>query len=571
VSLLVKIFRGKTTATKEAGNKLQLKTSGSSALIASAFLLPGVVLLAYGWSLFNSPAFGSLADQSYHLALAQEYAEAAQAGEFPPRWAAGLNGGRGAPTFVVYPPLFSMLTAGLNSLTDSPRNALRAAVLVTALGGFWAVFYLARSNLSVTRSLIAGALALLLPGPTMLALGRGMYPNFAALVWVALAAGATQRLVLGRSVRANQAVLVIALSGLLLTHALTAFMTGILLVATLPFLLFRIERRVLLRCCEAVLLAMFITAWYWIPLLEAGSYLRLEYLTRSHPYLESTLWGAAPDATAYEENWTVLNLVGKGMVIAQSILSLFVFFALKDAALAGTGAPSAAKLDSSPRPPWVFLDLLPWIAGFALLAAIDPAARLLVELPRFSMVQFSWRWQLFVSLWCAVGLASLPRRPLSFVAAALGAIVLLFFSPLLSSVDRLPASSTALSAEISKDDLDALDPSIRAAYGANAIELRPIGSDSAYYLPAPYGQVSVLAGQAAVNATTLQPGRRLYTVEAASPSTLRFVTYHCPGWRALLDDAEHPITAEPETGLQLIDVPAGTHRLELSYEVRWGW
>jgi len=497
------------------------------ALVAAEFLLPGLVLLAYGWSLFNSPSFGSLADQPYHLALAREYEQAMQAGEVPPRWAAGLNGGRNAPTFVVYPPLFSMLTAALMSLTESPRNALRAAVLITAMGGFWAVFYLSRGWLSATRSLLAGALVLLLPGTTMLALGRAMYPNFAALGWIALATAALQRLQSGRSVRANQAVLAVALAGLVLTHALTAFMAGILLVVTLPILLHRIERWVLLRCCAAVPPAMFITAWYWIPLLEAGSYLRLDYLTWSHPHLESTLWGPASDATAYEQNWIFLNLVGKGIVVAQSILSLFVFLAVKDAARLESAEQSMVKAASSARPRLVFLDLLPWISGFGLLAAIDPVARLLVEAPRFSMVQFSWRWQIFVSLWCAVGLASLPRRPLSLVAAALGGVVLLFFSP---------------------------------------IELRPARSDSAYYLPAPYGQVSVLAGQAAVKAGSLRPGRRTYAVEASGPSTLWFVTYHCSGWGAILNGVEHPITVEPETGLQLIDVPAGFHRLELNYK-----
>ena len=73
---------------------MPLKNSGRSVRVAAGFFLPGLVLLAYGWSLFNSPAFGSLADQPYHLALAQEYEQALRAGEFLPRWAAGLNGGR---------------------------------------------------------------------------------------------------------------------------------------------------------------------------------------------------------------------------------------------------------------------------------------------------------------------------------------------------------------------------------------------------------------------------------------------------------------------------------------------
>ena len=69
----------------------------------------------------------------------------------------------------------------------------------------------------------------------------------------------------------------------------------------------------------------------------------------------------------------------------------------------------------------------------------------------------------------------------------------------------------------------------------------------------------------------LAASHRSYTVKASSTSTLRFVTYHCPGWRAKLNGLEHPIDVEAQTGLQLIDVPAGSHRLELSYEVPWSW
>ena len=74
---------------------------------------------------------------------------------------------------------------------------------------------------------------------------------------------------------------------------------------------------------------MFITAWYWMPLLEAGSYLRLEYLELQPPLPREHLVGARQIRfdQAYEQNWTFLNLVGKGIVVAQSILSLFIILA----------------------------------------------------------------------------------------------------------------------------------------------------------------------------------------------------------------------------------------------------
>ena len=127
---------------------------------------------AYSWSLWGSAAFGSLADQAYHLELAREFEQAWRGGDFPPTWAAGANGGRGSVGFVVYPPFFAFLTACWMRLGASAVDSLGLAVLTAAGGAFGAVFYLARAWLSWRRSLLAAVMVLLLPGVTFPTLAR---------------------------------------------------------------------------------------------------------------------------------------------------------------------------------------------------------------------------------------------------------------------------------------------------------------------------------------------------------------------------------------------------------------
>jgi hypothetical protein len=146
----------------------------------AAVLAVSGVLGIYSWSLWGSPGFGLMADQAYHLHLAEQFDRAWRDGDFPPRWAASANGGRGSVGFVVYPPFFAFLTACWLRLGASAVEALRLAVLTATAATLGSVLYLARGWLSWRRSLVAAVTALLLPGVTFVALGRGMFPNYAA-------------------------------------------------------------------------------------------------------------------------------------------------------------------------------------------------------------------------------------------------------------------------------------------------------------------------------------------------------------------------------------------------------
>lgn len=525
------------------------------------------VIGAYSWSLWGSPAFGSLADQPYHRAFAEEFDQAWCDGDFPPRWAAGANGGRGSVGFVVYPPFFAFVTACWLRLGVSVTEALRLAVLTAVAGVFGAVYDLARGWLSHRRSVLAAALVLLLPGVTFVALGRGMYPNFAALGWVALLAAASQRALLGQRARRNAIVAVVAAAGLVLTHTLTAYLLAILVLVISPLLWRVLGLRGMIRAAGLAFVAAGLTAWYSAPLIQAGSYTRLDYLGDSHRYRDSVFGGgSAGGGAVFEQDWVFLNDLGRYVVVAQSLLALVVALVLTDNRVDGSrGDPGDGRRI-------LFLRSLPWTAGFAFLAATAPGAALLLQLPRAGMIQFSWRWQLLVSLWCGVGVAALPWEKRSALPAAVAAATVLVFSPLLSRSEALPRENSGdLPAVLSRAEFEALPALDRAAYAGNLIELRPNGVDTRYYLPAEFGRVEVMRGTARVNSAVLRTSYREYLVEAVGKAAVRLVTYYAPGWSARLNEDAIPITMEKATGLQLVEVPDGVHRLVVEYRAPRPW
>ncbi len=106
-------------------------------------------------------------------------------------------------------------------------------------------------------------------------------------------------------------------------------------------------------------------------------------------------------------------------------------------------------------------------------------------------------------------------------------------------------------------------------YTANQIYFRPVGSDFNLYPPAKQpGGLSLVNGKGSVTVEKLKIADREFLIETTSPTQARVETYNHPNWIARLDDDEVEIKSETGTGLMLIDVPAGNHKLSLNFEAR---
>ncbi len=56
-----------------------------------------------------------------------------------------------------------------------------------------------------------------------------------------------------------------------------------------------------------------------------------------------------------------------------------------------------------------------------------------------------------------------------------------------------------------------------------------------------------------------------YSFESAQPFRARFLTFYFPGWEARLDGQPFPLSVEQDSGLIIVDIPAGQHVLQLTF------
>jgi hypothetical protein len=210
-------------------------------------------------------------------------------------------------------------------------------------------------------------------------------------------------------------------------------------------------------------------------------------------------------------------------------------------------------------------------------------------LPGLKFIQFHWRFQPFVALGCAllaavaVGCWRQMNKHLRMLAVA-GLTWLLIASAVFTfliarleekEVNREQVNSVLTAPEAkpitieegrrlqNEDDMKYLP------YSANQLYFRPTGSDFILYPPtAKPGGAALVKGSGRLTTEMLEIARREFLIESTEATQARIETYNHPNWHARLNGNEIYIELVTGTGLMLIDVPAGQHRLSLAFEAR---
>ncbi len=109
-------------------------------------------------------------------------------------------------------------------------------------------------------------------------------------------------------------------------------------------------------------------------------------------------------------------------------------------------------------------------------------------------------------------------------------------------------------------------------YTSDQIFFRPVGAELIFYPPVDQvGGLSLIAGRGRVVTQQLRIAHREFRFENEEPVRARIETYHYPNWVARLDGHVTQIAAESGSGLMLVDLPAGTHTLNLDFETVNPW
>jgi hypothetical protein len=548
----------------------------ASLLFATWFFIGALLSLAR----ITHPAFGIQGDLPLHYHAVRSFERSVSEGDFSPRWAGLLEGGRGDARFTFYPPLSCWLCVLLmKAFGIDTLASLKIGSLLILIFAQISAYIFAREFFSRRSSLIASITWVLLPAYPLITLHRAFFANALALSIVPLAMLGAHFLLVGERRARGFALFALSCSAIVLSHTITTYLTAIAIgIMTLVYLP-NLGWRAVARLAGAGAVTLTLTIFFLWPQQVEASWIQIGLQTVQQNYHNYFLFAKSPDTSFYRQVWSDINYVASIITILQTLMAILLGLLCRKIL--------SLKAASSPLTAIAWLGVV--MAIFGLIISLPISEIVWRYAPGFKFIQFPWRFQPLVALGCGL-LAATARElwptlnPKSRVriSAALTWIVIIsaIFTAQLalitqSNVTRAQALDLLLAPNAkqitSEERQKRLGDEDLAyiSYSANEFYYRPNGADSSYHPPALQpGGLSIISGRARVSSQKLQIAHREFLIEGEESAIARIETYNYPHWVARLDGREVKIGAEQGSDLMLLDLPAGRHRLTLDYEVR---
>ncbi len=487
--------------------------------------------------LLRNGALPSGDDTLFHLQFADGMARGLADGVLHPRWMSEANRGFGSAALMNYPPLGGYLVGATSLLTGDLVSAFHLVLfLLTALSG-WAFYYCARSFATPAASLLATVLYLLAPYRLIDLHARFAFAEFLAFLWLPWLIKSLLDL-WQRPSRAGWTGLVIASTGLVVTHVLTAYMV---LVAVGPVVLWILLRhrqwRSTLWLAAAGGVVFALTAFYLMPLVIEPALTHTEHLT-------DAWWGDWRGNFLFSEptSPTAVTQPIRPLVESSFWYSLALFL------LSGR---LARRVEN--RVVQIFV-----VAGaIAVFLQLSLSAVFWRLVPGMALLQFPWRFQSLLVLFSCLLLAAAATRirwtsGLLVGAATVAAVLFAVF--LWRGIGYNVTAATLETAEISRLVFKEHLP--RGVEDWRLFERLPLDE----------GVRVITPPEATVEVDEWSSHRRELTVSADASTKVVLRTFYYPGWEAVVDGEPAGVEAIPPLQALGVRVPAGEHRLEVRFE-----
>jgi 6-pyruvoyl-tetrahydropterin synthase related domain len=538
------------------GKEFQIKSPAPWArrgLIVFAALIAGAVLAAPFYRSHNEvtpdgKVLRAIAthDLAQHLAVMEQFDKVLRSGVFYPRWLPDVNKGYGLAWTNFYPPGFYYLTSLVNLAV---RDWMTTLFLVTALGfaASGLTFYLlARQFYGRLASAVAALLYMTAPYHVLDLYWRGAMPEFAGFILAPLIIYFAFKL--GTEGRARHYAGLGLFHGLfLMTHIPVALlMTYALGFYALVWAARERDWRIALRVSLGISIALIISAIYWIP-----SFLELKYagepFSNIFPYHSSYIT-LLPDTDEFRAAVNSSFAAQAAALLGALAILHWVRRPPGDPASVGEGAREPGD---SQTVLWIVMALTTTFMCTSFSVYVSKL------LPKIDIASFAWRWLVLVALF------------VSLVVAA--AIDRLRACKNLSPI-WLWASRAGISAVILLNIWITLYAVIGGALSHPAFNpppwyvesgFIPRGATDPHSLPET-APVMIQPPSGTVEISRWDPAYREIIVKVSEPSQIRLRTYNFRGWVARIDGQRTPILSDPD-GAQQIDIPAGTHDVQVSF------
>ncbi len=547
------------------------------------FLVWCLIAILLALPRISNPLFGLQGDLPTHYHINRSYAMSFEQNDILPRWAGLLDGGRGDALFTFYPPLSYLLSALLVKLLGvGILDGLKILYVLIFLFAQASAYAFARSCYPRARSLLVSTIYVLLPAYPLIALHRNLLANAFALSLVPLVLLGVKWILVGREWDRGLMIFLISFSAVVLTHAITTYLCllaiGLMTLCLLP----ESGWRGIFRLFGAGLVAGLLTAFFVVPqILELG-WTQVGLQTEFQNFRNYFLFARPADGTPYRTAWAMFNTFFSLVIILQTLLGGLLALIYK------WGAASGAISQRDKFPIQFGLALVAF--GFAISLPIsEPVWH---YLPGLKFIQFPWRFQPLTALGCGLMAGMIKDvwhqigsgRRMVFTgfltALSITGIYFTWASISLDASDKNGKTGIDVASYLQPTGIRPLsfdewrkllndDNEKYALYAANQIYFRPRQTDLILYPPvSQIGGITILKGKGHAISQKLEVAHREFEFENEEPVEVRVETYNYPHWVALLDEREIEITPEHGSGLMLLQIPAGRHKLRLDFEVR---
>lgn len=505
-----------------------------------------------------------------HLAMASQVRAGWADGLLYPRWHAELNFGWGEPTGVFYPPLLHFVVAGLDAATGlGLLVSLGLALALFSLIGTAGVFQLGKTLGGAGAGWLAALLYVFLPFRAFELHASGLFSQFAAscfLPWLLLVLVRLDRQ--GREARLREAVLRLApVYGLIVLTNLPLGVLSTFLVGTWAAVACLRQRsaRPGLNVLAGGVTGAALAAVFLLPAIAELPHLHIphsggEPLHRSNfVFQTSGSWMSEGLASLFDRMGVAMALP---VALAALMLGLLRILRVKQRIRALEGASLA---------PWLF-------AACALFLATPLSLPVWDHLPVLHQVNMPWRLLTVLaapaSALAGVTVIEILRSQRMRSTSPASAVPPRFRTALIG----LPLlAGASLFGGLLSHSIEWMNE--RGHRDQEAALVKHFTRRQAFFLPRDavdptrlrgYPPLRLVGTPGSVRILTEGPEIREYEVELDRPGSLVARTYRFPGWRARLVTGEGAeevaTTTHAESGGIALELPAGKHRLRLSFE-----
>ncbi len=566
------------------------KTLALATLLLVCLIAAGPV---WGPGLLNTRGGG---DSPFLLLRTHQLAANLRSGVLPARWMPDAAYGFGYPFFSYYAALPYYVAAGFTLIGLDILTAIKLTQTLFFAAAAVAMYHWAKRVLGSSPGAWLAAVAYTsAPFHLVNVYVRGdSLSEFAAFAFYPLIFLGLDRLARQPTLR-RTLFPALAYAGLILTHNVSA------LIFT-PFILLYAAHHVLRRMHRAprlgvrrylgyslwlttpLLLALLLSAGFWLPALRETAYVQLEAQTTGYFFYgnhfqtgDLVQWSLLFDYALSPDRAApfAMGLV-QALMASAGVLAVGVYLVRRRRGLPrGQRARFESSLDAGlPQP-------ARWTLIFAVLGLllstwlITPLSRPVWDhVPLLPLIQFPWRFlsvqALFAALLSGASTCALaPReRPVrSWIGAAiLGALLIAA-----ALVGLRPTYLAIRADEVTVERLQLYElftgnvgSTIRHEYLPRWVRPRPQTGPALLAPEAPAGVFPVVGAVSSASRLQREPIRRLWEVDAGdAASQVAFPLYYWPGWQAAVDGVPAEVRPAPGSGYLSLDIPPGVHSVEI--------